>query len=1579
MAILRFIIHRKTLISMLFLGLTMLGYISYKKLPVELFPNVELPFLIVQINTATEVDPRYLENQGIIPLEGAISTLQGIEKVESSATSRQGMIFVSFTQSTNVKYAYIKLEQKVNALKSSLPEEFNVNILKVDTEQIASQFMSLQVLGEGGVDRVRNLTDQDVVKKLNNIDGIAGVEVFGGREKTVEIILNNDACEANGITPNSIQSVLSQNSGQKTFVGHVKDGNRKLFVNVTAELSDIKNLQNLVVSEKGPLLLSDVADVYFGVKEQTSLSRVNAKDAVSIQLSKDTQVNIIELSRRTKSAVEEINKSLELKGASITIQSNRAELMEKNIDQIINLAVAGGLLAIFILWIFLKRIRLIITLALAIPVSIFTAFNLFYAFDISINSLTLIGMALAIGMLLDNSVVVIENIYRLVGNRKSADEAVISGTKEVGRSVTAATLTTVTVFLPFVFSSNFLVKLIGTHIGVSIVSTLLVSLAVSLVLVPMMAHSAIKKSPDLQIASFKNTSIRNRLTQIYVILLKTCLRKPATTIIGGIVVFFLTILISLLVSVSNLNEVKKTDLDMYITVPQGATIENTNLIVQDIEQKILQIEEQEKVISRINESNATINIQLGEDFESINGATVEDINNRLKNIGNSFPELDITMDERQASRANAGGGGASPMEGFERLLGIGTQQESITIKGQNFELMKVVARDLNNYVKGLPSVGNSNINISPDRPEAHIFFDQQLMSDQDITLANVVSALNGFQRSFPSGTKFKSGNEEYDITIKTDEQQPDEAKSMEDLKSLQVRSESGGDHELQSFSNIVFATGISGIRRLNQEKQIEIRYNFIDEVLASESLLAESRLEIDQLVADLNIPSGIAIDVVHEEPIFQEFYFLIFAAIIIIFMILAAVFESLYLPFVIMFSIPMAAVGAFLGLIFTGNSLFNANTLIGFLILLGVVVNNGIILIDYAKILRNRGYNQHRALIMAGISRIRPIFITTITTIVAMLPMAMGQAEYVTTIGVPFAVTVMGGLAFSTFLTLVYIPTLSAGLSNALNWFGKLSLWLKTSQILAIAIIAYLVYYRVDGLLWQIMSLLLTIILVPGMTHFILNTLKQASSTIIGKDEKVTIRIQNLVKVYGRDRRFIREWKAAKLNYEKRGDKITSLKSLAEKAIWQVAIIGFLIYFIYFFLTSLFWQGFFMVILFIFFINSLQAWMQSDELRSKTKLQKPIHYMWLSCLWGIPVFNILFLANQADNLMLIIMFGVLWFTGIWVYLAGKKLNVGALDINAITGRFAGIKRAYYRFLFVIPIIGAKKQPFRALSSVNLTIDHGMFGLLGPNGAGKTTLMRIICGILNQSYGKVWINGFDTNLKREELQGLIGYLPQAFGSYENMTPYDFLHYQGILKNILDKKAREQRVQYVLNAVHMTDHQHKKIGSFSGGMKQRIGIAQILLHLPKILVVDEPTAGLDPLERIRFRNLLVTLSKERIVIFSTHIIEDIASSCNQVAVLIQGNIEYVGSPSAMAELARGVVWEFSVDTSTFEDIKGRHLIVHHMKEGDQIRIKCLAAEKPHENAHQVNAHLEDAYLWLMKKKTKTKDAHEPVEIH
>jgi ABC-type multidrug transport system ATPase subunit len=337
---------------------------------------------------------------------------------------------------------------------------------------------------------------------------------------------------------------------------------------------------------------------------------------------------------------------------------------------------------------------------------------------------------------------------------------------------------------------------------------------------------------------------------------------------------------------------------------------------------------------------------------------------------------------------------------------------------------------------------------------------------------------------------------------------------------------------------------------------------------------------------------------------------------------------------------------------------------------------------------------------------------------------------------------------------------------------------------------------------------------------------------------------------------------------------------------------------------------------------------------------------------------------KIENTAMVTIIGVLWAVGIAIYITSQHLYDKEVNVERVTGRWAGLRRTYFRFVKSVPVIGKRRRPFKALRGISFEIKTGMFGLLGPNGAGKSTFMRIITGILEQSYGSIWINGLDTLAYREELQSLIGFLPQEFGTYENMTAWEFLDYQAILKGLTDKKTREDRIDYVLNSVHLIDRKNDKIGSFSGGMKQRIGIALILLHLPRILVVDEPTAGLDPRERIRFRNLLVELSKGRIVIFSTHIIEDISSSCNQVVVINKGELKYFGEPIEMVDMAAGKVWQFLIDKDAFEEQLDKSLVVHNIQDGDMIQVRYLSKTQPYPGAVQMEANLEDAYLCLLK---------------
>lgn len=1571
MNIIEFVVKRKTFISMLFIGMTLLGYISYKQLPVELLPNAELPFLIVQISASQELDPQYMESQAIIPLEGGIGTLEGIDKIESFAEQRRGTIMVYYNQNVKLKYAYLRLQEIVNEIKPSIPEEFTVNVFKVDTDQLSNQFMGLQVRGSGGLDRLRNIVDQKIVQELENIDGVVNVDVSGGREKSVEIILDEEACRAYRITPSQIRNLIRQNSENKSFVGQVNGDRGKYFVNVVAEYTDVSDLENIVVRRQGPVLLKDVAKVYVGTKEETSLSRVNGKEAITVQLIRDTQVNLIQLSHTTRAVIAKLNKKLAQQDVEIVIQNDTAEDMEKNIDLIIQLAIVGGLLAVGILWIFLQNLRLVLIMTLAIPISIFTAFNFFYAFGITLNSLTLVGMALAVGMLLDNSIVVLENIYRRMGLSGDIDQSVILGTREVWRSVVAGTLTTITVFLPFVFSSNFLIKLLGKHVGISIISTLLVSLIVALMLIPMATHFFLKRRGKADTANFQMVSQKNRLLQIYTVLLKSTLRFPARTIILTVAAFFATVLICLALSLNVTREVQTPEFNLYLTMSSGSTLDATDAVVQEVENRLKNIKEKDEIISKVYEEEAVVTVKLKEDYQKVDHRSVEQIKSDIQNKIDNIHTAEISFEQPISSNRFRGGGGQNPGANFQRMLGIGSQWERIVVKGRDFDRMRAFADDISSYLEDLSSMNRVRMNISDNRPEIHLQFDPQIMSYYNIPLNEVRNELAAFQNEFTSGLIYKQGTDEYDITIRMDVPEEKKDKTIDELRELQVPSSTGANYELQQISRIVYGTGMSSINRVNQEKEIEIRYQFLSEVNDSKDLLEASRNEVDDLIANLNVPSGMAIEVIHEESDIKEFYFLIAAAFILIFMILASVFESLTTPVVMMFTIPLAAMGSFLALILTNNSLLNANTLIGFLILLGVVVNNGIILIDYTRILRQRGFRRSRALLVAGQARVRPILITTITTIVAMFPLAMGKAEYVTQIGAPFAITVIGGLSLSTLFTLVFIPTVYSGLENALDWIRNLNWKIKTLQLLIFTLGCWEIYANVNNFIWQLFNLFILIMVIPGLTYFIMQSLRQAQTEIIKKDEAIRIKIQNLVKIYDRESRFIREWNKGKREKERESaDQSRHEKMNPGHLLWEIPLLVFLFYFVYIYTQSNFWLFTLshLVYFYVFFLYSNTF--GKMDLEDRSGLQRTGNLFYKIFFWGFPLFNLILFYLRWKNIALVAFIAFVWYLALTIYTTSNKLHRQKVNINRLTGKFAGIRRQFYDFVGMIPVIGKKRNPFKALNGVSLEIGRGMFGLLGPNGAGKTTLMRIVCGILEQSYGKIWINGMDVNKKREELQGLIGYLPQEFGTYENMSAYEFLNYQAILKNILDKEKREEIVNHVLNAVHMEENKDKKIGSFSGGMKQRIGIAQILLHLPRILVVDEPTAGLDPRERIRFRNLLVELSRDRIVIFSTHIIEDVSSSCNRVAVLNKGNLVYLGEPARMAETAEGHVWQFFLAPAEFEEYRKKIRIVHHIRVGEKIRVRCLSKTKPHPEAKNIRSSLEDAYLWLIRQEGEQK---------
>lgn len=1567
------LLNRRITICMLFIALSLLGYVSYKQLPVEMLPNAELPMLFVQVSAVQEMDPGYVEAEVIIPLEGAISQIGGVEKIQSNVDGRQSNIQINFKENVNFKVTALHLQEKINETAAMLPDGFTVQVQKIDVSQLSGGFMALQVRGSGGADRVRNLVEKEIRADLENIDGIASVSVYGGREKAIEVQLDPAACEALRLTPSSISSLLTQNTQEKAFAGFATEPDGRYFVHVNSPYTEVSDLENIVVAP-GPILLKDVATIFFDRKDETTYSRVNGKEAVSVSLMADSRANLIELSHRTLEVIDRLNEQLAPLDVTVVVESNQAQTMEDNINQIIHLAFVGGLLAVCILWLFLKNFRLVCFIALSIPISVFTAFNFFYAAGITINSLTLIGMALAVGMLLDNSVVVLENIYRLSAAGYSPERSVTQGTREVWRSILAATLTTVTVFLPFVFSDNFLIKLMGHHIGVSIISTLSVSLLVALLFIPMATYTLLRKKGEGKSVFYEEVSVLQRPVQIYLVCLKTCMRNPGTTIFGAVILLFATLILSLTLNIQEMQDVEADRFSLYVTMPTGSTLESTDQVVRVVEERLDLFPEKKDLISRIRETDAELTLLLKEDFHQIGRRSISDIKADVQTKLRDINGAEISLSDAGGSPGSGGAGMSDMMGGmssFMRLLGIGDTRERIVIKGSDFDRMQRVAEDFRYYLDEQAYIRDTRVSYNSRQPEIRLGFDPILLTSFDISRNNIAAGLTSLTPERSSGSTFKVGEETYDIIIRntlppavTEEAEApvEKDKTVDDLRAVQIANAAGGLHRLEDLAAIDYGRGRSRITRVNQDKQIELVYSFSKDVEAAKDLLEGYRADVDRLVAGYNLPSGVAVEVFHEEDMFADFKFLILAAFVLIFMILASVFESFTTPFVLLFSIPLAAIGSLLALLLTGSSLLNANTLMGFLILLGVVVNNGIILIDYANILRQQGFHRNRALMMAGLSRIRPILITSITTIVAMFPLAMGDSEYAGAIGAPFAITVIGGLSFSALLTLILIPTVCMGLENTLQWYRGLSprIWVLHAVLFTAGVAG--IYLYGGELLWQSAYLVALVAGLPGLTYFAQASLRRARSKVIDPEADIHITVRNLVKIYDWPGRVRRQWDSGLLIRRRLGLEENQLAGFFREIAWQVGLLGFGIYFTYFFIDNRLWI---FILSFAVYGAVLYLWRQVRQyLFVRFAESRAVKYANRAVFWCTPVLILGALFRKLDSPGGIAVIGLLWVFGIAVYVTSGYLYEKEIKIERVKGRFSGLRRSWFRMVKGIPLIGKRRRPFKALRGVSFEIRTGMFGLLGPNGAGKSTLMRIVCGILEQSYGSIWINGMDTRVYREELQSLIGFLPQEFGTYEQMSAWEFLDYQAILKGITDGSQRRQRLEYVLGAVHMLERRDDKIGSFSGGMKQRIGIALILLHLPRILVVDEPTAGLDPRERIRFRNLLVELSKDRIVIFSTHIIEDISSSCSQVAVVDKGSLKYFGDPVDMVGMAAGKVWLFHIDKAAFEGSLDKSRIVNHLQSADTIQVRYLSATSPYEGAVPVEPNLEDAYLCLLK---------------
>ena len=1552
-------VKRPIATTMVFIALSVLGAVSYYLLPVQMLPNLVFPQLQMQV-WMQGASPEELEETLVIPAEGAIATLEGVESIQTSIYSDRAEISISFEFGTDMTHAYINLEQMANALRKDMPEQSFLQIYRFDTSDFASVLMQLVVGGPGEIDRLRNVADETIVPALEAVDGIVNVQAYGGKEIAVEVIVDEEKCEALNVSVLDVARTIQVFNHRTEYLGDVRENGMRYFVSLSGQFASLADLRELRIASAVQVTLNDIAEIRFGRKDADRISRIDGKQAVMLVIRKDSMANMLRVAKNVYREIDRLNLELADEEVSIRIVMDSADQVASSILRVQKLALFGVALAMGVLLVFLKRLRTVSIVLIVIPVSLLITFNVMYFADLSINLVSLVGFAFAIGLLVDNSVVVIENTCRLGTRIDNGIEAAIRGTQEVVIPIIAMTGTTLMALLPVFFLEESEFKLIMAELVYAIGAPLIVSVFVSLTLVPMLAARTI-------VASIPTERRNNRFLELYVALLKAVLRRRGFAMVLTVVFFFFSIIVCLPVTLSLFEAAQSDDqIEYFIQFPNGTPIETASRLTAKLEEVYLAFPDVKMVQSTIDTEQARVIMEFFDVDERTTELDIGAIRRQIKKQVETIEGLGANRvkDAKEANQYNNQANTDSM-----QAMSSGGSSEHIEIRGEDAEMLEMIARQIQQRLGRAfeNSMFRPFVASQPGDPELEIRGVRDIMAKWGLTMSDMANVVwftrpGGDQQLVP----FRAGDQDIDILVRLKDSK---TRTIDDLERMRIRTSEGQYVDLREVSDIKVSETSRLITRRDQQHEIWVHYSFNPEFVRSAARLESLQGQVDEVIGDMQLPPGYSVKIVHDEQDNSPIFWTLIAAVICVFLLLAALFEDVGTPLCVMATLPLAVAGALWGLVFTQTGLINPMVGAGMVMLIGIVVNDAILTLGQSRLLLKKGYNRSRAVLEGGRNRFRPVMMTTATTVFAMLPLAIregGDQE----IWPPFAITVIFGLLASTFFTLGFIPAMYLSLEDIGRWLRSIHAWGLTIATSGTASLFYFGFMRagwVESWAWRIILTPTVFFAMAAVIWFAIRTVTYVNRVSVFRDEDVHIRISNLTKHYGADGRFVRDLKfkerreAGKLE---RGEPIVVKKHITEDFIWKVPGYGLLIYFHFYFENPL-WQ----------FVLACATWLALYDLvrscgmllegeiflRMDQHPSKPRRLFWLAALrvpavlWIVYFYWVLQAQLWIATLFLVIAMLLHWLSDLAK--EARRTGIAPSTSQTLWGR---LKRLAFR----IPIIAGVKPQVHALTSVNLEIGKGMFGLLGPNGAGKTTLMRILCNIYEPTYGCIEINGRNIGKHRADVQPILGYLPQHFGSYENFTVWEYLTYFAMLNDIFDKEERETLTNKVISDVNLEDRKHDKISSLSGGMKQRVGIAQTLLHLPKIIVVDEPTAGLDPVERVRFRNLLAELGKDRIVVFSTHITEDVMSACHQLAVLNEGRVVFRGTPEELQRLADGKVYERVIEPSEVPGLLERVYVISQVTEAEGIRVRYLDASEVEPQGEIVEPTLEDGYVYLLR---------------
>ncbi len=1031
---------------MIFSAILIISLYSINRLGIDNLPEIESPSISV-ISSYPGASPEDVEIKVTEELENQLATTPGLEKITSTSSEGTSIITLKFLWGTNLDEASNDVRDRIDLAKRYLPdipaEMDNPYIFKFNTSNIPIIFIGFTA--KESYPELYDMIDERIGDNLRQLPGVGTVQMQGGGlERQINVWVDRSKLEGYGFSALDIQEILAKENITQP-VGNLKTGLTDYLIRLPGEFVSPEEMNLVILGKRkgNPVYLKDVARIEDSFKEITSLVRIDKQPGLIMMVQKQSGVNTVEVAQKVKKRLESLEKTLPT-DVKMTIIFDTSKDIINSLNSLKSSVWVGIILVIFVVWFFLRSFAPSAIIALTIPFSLVVTFIYLFITGKTINTISLSSIAIASGMVVDNAIVVVDNVYRRLTRKERPQEAAIFGTSEMFLSIAASTLTTVVVFMPLVFLSGVTGIMFG-ELAVIVTVTLFASLFTAATFTPMLCSKWLRdnseaKSKNKFFIKFYTASERwfENLENFYSRALGWSLSHKKIVLLGFLGAFILTLALGRFVGSEFVPEEDTGDLRMTIHLPIGTRLEESDKVAKRIEE-IFQKDIPEKRYSYVRSGEVS---GIGRSMGNASGSNIitagaklvpkdqrkRSVNDVAKIVRDKVKMIPGVM-KTDISSGNP----------ISRLItGTGGKTVQLDIIGHSFKETDALALQIKALMEKIPGAVDASISRESDRPELRIEVDREKAAMLGLDMNTIASTLKTLVQG-STATKYREKGETYDIYVRLED---DSRTKLEDIYNLSIvvplpednltsnvlqalTSQSGSNRKyikLSNFAKIYETAGPQEIERQNRERVVRVECNAYRR--SSGKIVEDLKREISKITIPQDIMISIGGVAEEQGKAFKDLLFMLILGICLVYMVMAAQFESLIDPFIIMFAIPFTFIGVILGFVLTGTTL-SIITFLGVVMLMGIVVNNAIVLISYIGILRARGKDMFSAVTTGGKDRLRPVLMTTITTLMGLLPLALSSGEGSET-WQPLGITMIGGLSVSTIITLLFVPTLYA-------------------------------------------------------------------------------------------------------------------------------------------------------------------------------------------------------------------------------------------------------------------------------------------------------------------------------------------------------------------------------------------------------------------------------------------------------------------------------------------------------------------------------------------------------------------------